>query len=435
MTKRSRRLFLSIGINSTGYLGTSWKARKGNRLDFVDYDYYLGLTRKAHAARFDAVFFSDHPALMLDTEVRPLHSFEPLTLLTALAAQVPDVGLWFTGTTSYNSPYNLARRLQTLDHISGGRIIFNAVSSFNPAVAANYGNDPLPPREARYRKADEFMQLLDELWGSWDLKREGAVPEGRLWDNSSAHAVNHQGEFFNVAGPLNVPRGPQGRPVIAQAGASGDGIEFAARHGELIYCSLLSKQAAFEFGGKLRQRAAELGRPANAIKMFPALVPIAARTEAEARERLYAVTGAGTEEGLIAKFAQEHGLDGPNFDPDAPLDESHFAATPGQQRPVGFTQSIFEVIRLEKVSTRQLVNRLEGGHRLVVGTPDKIADTIIDWWESGAADGFNIQAAALPDELDSFAELVVPILQDRGVFPRDYDGSTLRERFDLPFPS
>src|SRR5665213_2694962 len=127
---RKRRLYLSIGINSTGYLGTSWKARRGDRLDFVDYQYYLGLARKAHDARLDAIFFSDHPALMLDAAQRPLHSFEPLTLLTALAAQVPDIGLWFTGSTSYNSPYNLARRLQTLDHISGGRVIFNAVSSF-----------------------------------------------------------------------------------------------------------------------------------------------------------------------------------------------------------------------------------------------------------------------------------------------------------------
>jgi alkanesulfonate monooxygenase SsuD/methylene tetrahydromethanopterin reductase-like flavin-dependent oxidoreductase (luciferase family) len=168
--------------------------------------------------------------------------------------------------------------------------------------------------------------------------------------------------------------------------------------------------------------------------MFPALVPIVARTEAEARERLYAVTDAGSEDGLIRKFVKDNGIDPSGFDPDAPLDEALFAAKPGQQRPVGFTQSIFELIRLEKVSARQLVNRLEGGHRVVVGTPETVADTIIDWWQDGAADGFNIQAAALPNELDSFAELVVPILQDRGVFPREYDGTTLRERFDLPFP-
>jgi FMN-dependent oxidoreductase (nitrilotriacetate monooxygenase family) len=434
MAAGRRRLYLSVGINSTGYLGASWKARRGNRLDFVDYGYYLALTKAAHAARFDAVFFSDHPALMLDTSQRPLHSFEPLTLLTALAAQVPDIGLWFTATTSYNAPYNLARRLQTVDHISGGRIIFNAVSSFNPAVAANFGGDPLPPREDRYRKADEFMRVLYALWESWDLKREGGVPDGRLWDGASAHAIHHEGEFFTVAGPLNVPRGPQGRPVIAQAGASDGGIEFAARHGELIYCSLLCKEVALAFGAKLRRRAAEVGRPSNAIKLFPALVPIVARTEAEARERLYAVAAAGTEAGLVRQFAVEHGLDGPDFDPDAPLEESHFAAKPGQQRPVGFTQSIAELIRCEKVSTRQLVNRLAGGHRLVVGTPETVADTIIDWWQNGAADGFNIQAAALPDELDSFAELVVPILQERGIFPRDYDGTTLRERLDLPLP-
>ena len=210
MTTYKRRLNLNVGINTTGYLTGAWKYRTGTRYDITDPDYYLRLTQLAHRGRFDSVFFSDHPALMTDPNSRPFHTIDPLILVTALAAQVPDIGFVATMSSTYNSPYNLARRTQSTDIISGGRLIVNIVSSFNPNVAANFGSEPLPPREVRYAKATEFLDVAKKLWASWDPRREGDVPPERFWDAAQAHTIDHEGAYFSVRGPLNVPRGPRG---------------------------------------------------------------------------------------------------------------------------------------------------------------------------------------------------------------------------------
>lgn len=290
----TRRLFLTVCINSTGYVSGSHRLGAGSPLRFADYEHYLNATKIAHQGVFDAVFLSDHPALMTDPSQRPLHSLDPIVLFTALAAQVPDIGFELTASSTYNSPYNLARRVATLDAISGGRTIVNIVSSFNPAVAANFGSAPLPPRDARYRQAHEFMAVFNGLFESWEL-RASASPEA-AWDASGARRLDHKGEFYSVAGPLNVPVGPQGRPVIAQAGASNDGIDFAAAHGEIIYCALLSLQAAKEFGSEVRTRAQRSGRSRSAVKIVPGLVPVLGRTRKEALERHEAISETGSEE-------------------------------------------------------------------------------------------------------------------------------------------
>lgn len=424
-----RRLYLTAGINSIGYVGGAWRL-SAEPLAFADYRHYLAATRIAHDGILDAIFLSDHPALMTDAAQRPLHSFDPLTLFAALAAQVPDIGLELTASSTYNSPYNLARRVATLDHISGGRTILNIVSSFNPAVAANFGAAPLPPREARYRQAHEFMDVLGALFDSWALAPSSDGTQA--WDSEGARPIGHRGEFYTVAGPLNVPRGPQGRPVIGQAGSSEAGLDFAAAHGELIYCSLLSRGAAHAFSADIRRRAAARGRNPQALKIVPGLVPVIGRTEAEALERHEAISETGSEEGLLRRFALQAGLDPDGLDPDAPLSEELFTADPDQQRPVGFTQALADLLRHERLSARQFVRRLEGGHRLIAGTPDTIADDIVSWWESEAVDGFNILPPVLPDDLSAFVEHVVPRLQAKGVFPKHYEGSTIRERFHLP---
>lgn len=218
MSKTKRRLNLNVGINTTGYLANAWKYRSGDRHDINDIGYYRRLTELAHKGRFDAVFLSDHPALLTDPASRPFHTIDPLILSTSLAAQVPDIGFVATVSSTYNSPYNFARRTQSIDLVTGGRLIVNIVSSFNPNVAANFGNDPLPPRSERYAKATEFLDVAKKLWSSWDPRREGEVPEERFWDAATAGSIDHEGQYFHVKGPLNVPRGPQGHPVIAQAG-------------------------------------------------------------------------------------------------------------------------------------------------------------------------------------------------------------------------
>jgi len=432
MTATDRRLYLAASINSTGWAGSSWSwpGTQWNR--FNDYRHYLRAAQLAHDGVLDAVFVSDHTALQKDNRSRPLHSFDPTVLFAALAAAVPDIGFVLTASSTYNAPYNLARRLATLDAISGGRLIWNVVSSFNPDIAANFGAAPLPPRADRYRRADEFIRVVKQLWLSWD-RPAGDRPEGELWNESTARRIDHHGEFFDVAGPLNVPIGPQGHPVICQAGASDAGLDLAARHADLVYASLLGKQAAFDYGVEVRRRAAAHGRDPGTIRLLPGLAVVIADTREEANHRHEALNGAGGEEGLIAQFANRFGLTG-TIDPDAVLDPALFAHRQQQDGAVGFIKAFHDLAATEEVTLRQLVRRA-GGHRTVVGTPRDIADAIIDWWAAGVADGFIVHTPVLPEDLERFVAEVVPILQSEGVFPTEYREPTIRERFRLPFPA
>lgn len=434
MTSTKRKLNLNVGINTTGYLGNAWKYRTGNRHDITDPDYYRRLTELAHKGLFDAVFFSDHPAMMTDPNGRPFHTIDPLILCTALAAQVPDIGFVATMSSTYNSPYNLARRTQSTDIISGGRLIINIVSSFNPNVAANFGSEPLPPRNQRYAKASEFLDVTKKLWASWDPARECDVPEDLFWDATSAHTIDHHGTYFTVKGPLNVPRGPQGHPVIAQAGASEGGIDLAARHGEIIYCNILSRPAGQAFGKKVRDRAVAFGRDPAGIRIVPGLVVILGETREEALRKHELFSGAGTEDGLIARFVKENGIDPDGFDPDAILDAERFIPDPNRLQAVGMGLGLSDLLTHEKLTAREAVRRSEGHHRLLLGTPEEVADGIIDLWADGTVDGYTLQPPRAPDDIEEFVEKVVPILQDRGIYRTRYEEKTVRERYGLPFP-
>lgn len=428
-----RRLHLTVGINSTGYIGSSW-SWPGTRWDrFNDFEHYLRAARLAREGVLDAVFVSDHTALQKDPTTRPLHTFDPIVLFSALAGAVPDIGFVLTASSSYNSPYNLARRLASLDTISGGRLVWNVVSSFNPDIAANFGSAPLPARSERYRRADEFLDVVTKLWQSWDAPGD-IPPPGGLWNELTARPVEHHGEFFDVAGPLNVPVGPQGHPVISQAGASAAGVDLAAKHADLVYAALLSKPAARRYRDQLRERAAHHGRDPGSIRLLPGLVPVIGRTREEALRRHEALHASPGEDQLIADFVQRSGLAGRQVDPDAVLDPAWFAWTEDQFAPVGFIRAFADLAANEEITLRQAVRRYEGGHRLVVGTPEQVAEDILDWWRDGTVDGFTLQPPVLPDDLEWFVRLVVPLLQDAGAFPRSYEETTIRDRFGLPVP-
>ncbi|MFB9952401.1 NtaA/DmoA family FMN-dependent monooxygenase [Rhizobium puerariae] len=435
MTSSTRKLNLNIGTNTTGYLPNAWKYRTGSRHDIYDPDYYRRLTELAHRGLFDAVFFSDHPALMTDPNGRPFHTIDPLILCTTLAAQVPDIGFVATMSSTYNSPYNLARRTQSTDIVSGGRLIVNIVSSFNPGVAANFGSAPLPPRSERYAKASEFLDVAKKLWSSWDPAREGDIQEGRFWDSTSAHTIDHAGEYFTVKGPLNVPRGPQGHPVIAQAGASEGGIDLAARHGEIIYCNILSRPAGQAFGRKVRDRAAAFGRDPSGIRIVPGLVFIIGENREEALRKHELYSGTGSEDGLLARFVKEYDLDPSTFDPDAILDAERFIPDPNRLQAVGMGLGLSDLLAHERLTARQAIRRSEGHHRLVLGTPEEVADAIIDLWSDGTVDGYTLQPPRAPDDIREFVEKVVPILQDRGVYRTRYEEKTVRDRYGLPYPA
>ena len=435
MTQQKRRLNLNVGINPTGYLPASWKYRSGSRHDLADPQHYLRLARLAHKGVFDAVFVSDMPLLRLEEDSRPPHIIDPLILATAITSQVPDIGFFATVSSTFNSPYNLARRSQSVDIMSGGRLAINIVSNFVPDVAANFGKEPLPPRDVRYPRAMEFLDVAKKLWASWDPRREGVVPEDRFWDVSTAHTIDHDGEYFHVRGPLNVPRGPQGHPVIAQAGASEGGITLAAKHGEILYCNILSAAAGKALGKKVRDRAASFNRDPSGIRLVPGLVTIIGETREEALRKHELFSGAGSEDGLLARFVKTHGLDPVGFDPDAPLNAEQFRPDSNRIQAVGFTLGLVDLLTHETLTARQAVRRSEGNHRLVLGTPEEVADQIIDLWADGSVDGYTLQPPRAPDDIEEFVEKVIPILQDRGVYPRAYEaGSTLRDRFGLPYP-
>ncbi len=435
MAQSKRRLNLNVGINPTGYLHEAWKYRSGTRHDIADPDYYLRLTRLAHEGVFDAVFVSDMPLLRLEKNSRPSQIIDPLILATALTSQVPDIGFVATVSSTFNSPFNLARRAQSVDIMSGGRLVINVVSNFVPEVAANFGKDPLPPRDVRYPRAIEFLDVVKKLWASWDPRREGEVSEEQFWDASSAHTIDHEGEYFHVRGPLNVPRGPQGHPVIAQAGASEGGIELAARHGEILYTNVLSGPAGRALGKKVRDRAATHGRDPAGVRIVPGLVAIVADSREEALRKHELFSGTGSEDGLLARFASAHGIDPADFDPDAPLDAARFVPDPKRIQALGFTLGLVDLLTHEKLTAREAVRRSEGNHRLVLGTAEEVADQIIELWADGSVDGYTLQPPRAPDDIEEFVRKVIPILQDRGVYPRAYEeGETIRDRYGLPYP-
>jgi FMN-dependent oxidoreductase (nitrilotriacetate monooxygenase family) len=435
MTQTKRRLNLNVGINSVGYLADGWKYRTGSVKDVADPEHYLRLARIAHKGVFDAVFVSDMPLLRLGPDARPGQTIDPLILATAITAQVPDIGFVATVSSTFNSPFNLARRAQSVDIMSGGRLVINVVSNFVEDVAANFGSDPLPPREVRYPRAVEFLEVAKKLWGSWDRRKEGPVPDDRFWDASSAHTIDHAGDHFHVRGPLNVPRGPQGYPVIAQAGASDGGIDLAARHGEVLYANVLSRGAGQALGKKVRDRAASLyGRDPSSIKLMPGVVAIIGETRAEALRKHELFSGAGSEDGLLKRFAKLYDIDLASFDPDAPLDAEYFRPDPNRGQALGFTLGLVDLLTHDKLTARQAVRYSEGHHRLVLGTAEEVADQLIDLWEDGTVDGYTLQPPRTPDDIEEFVDQVIPILQDRGVYPRAYEGGTMRDRYGLAYP-
>lgn len=279
------------------------------------------------------------------------------------------------------------------------------------------------------------MEVAKKLWASWDPRREGEVPEDQFWDASSAHTIDHDGEYYHVRGPLNVPRGPQGYPVIAQAGASEGGIDLAARHGEILYTNVLSGPAGRALGNKVRKLAASYGRDPSTIRIVPGLVPIIADSRKEALRKHELFSGAGSEDGLLARFAKTHGIDPADFDPDAPLDAERFRPDPNRIQALGFTLGLVDLLTHEKLTAREAVRRSEGNHRLVLGTAEEVADQIIELWADGSVDGYTVQPPRAPDDIQEFVEKVIPILQDRGVYPRAYkEGETIRDRYRLPYP-
>ena len=432
----ARAMHFNLFIMDTGHHEASWRLPGSYPLASIDIGYFERLARLAESVTFDSVFLADSPVLHSDPERRPSGPIEPLTLLTAAARATHHIGLIATASTSYNDPYNLARRFASLDHVSGGRAGWNIVTTAGDAAARNFGLDAQPAHAERYQRAAEFVEVAKKLWDSWEDDAIVADPERGVWaEAGKVHVIDHRGRFFQVQGPLNLSRSPQGHPLLVQAGSSEDGKDFAARHAEAVFTAQQTLADGQAFYADLKRRAGLAGRDPDRIKILPGLVPVIGSTEAEARQ-----LDAELDRLILAVQARDQlarlfGIEPAQLPLDRPLPDDLPAEAEIEGAKSRYTL-IIELARREKLTVRQLIGRLGGGrgHRTLAGTPEQIADTIELWGSRGAADGFNIMPAALPSGFELFAEHVVPILRRRGLIRREYEGATLREHYGLPRP-
>lgn len=431
-----RGFHLNLSLMTPGHFRHAWRLPHADPLAHLDVDHFRRLARIAEEAKIDAVFLGDMPAVHDRIEEAPGTGLDPLVLLGHLAATTTHLGVIVTSSTTYNSPYNLARRFQTLDHVTKGRAAVNIVTTGTAAAAANFGLAAHPDRETRYRRAHEFLEVVTGLWDGWE---PGAIvadkARGRYADRSRIHRLDHRGEFFTVAGPLPVPAGPQGRPVIVQAGGSPGGRALAGRFADVVFTAAQTREQAVAFREDIRRRAAEAGRHPDEVKVSLGVVVLTAATEAEARRREQELYATLPVERLTGVFLRNLGLPAGAFGPDDPITEADLPAViPDAAFSAGFSASLRALIAAAPRTPRELIQRSAGGsgHRLLVGSAEQVADDLADWFAAGAADGFTIMPADASVDFANFATLVVPILQERGLFPREYRHPTLRGRLGLP---
>ncbi|AOR34333.1 monooxygenase [Streptomyces fodineus] len=422
---------------NTGHHEASWRLPESDPYAHVDLKHYVRLARTAELGTFDSLFLADGPQLWGNLAQRPAGALEPLTLLTALATATEHIGLIATASTSYNSPYNLARKLASLDIISGGRAGWNIVTTAGAEAARNFGLSEEPPHAERYTRAAEFLDVALKLWDSWEDDAIVADKAAGVWgDDGKIHPPRHQGTYFSVAGALNVPRTPQGYPLLAQAGSSEDGKAFAARYAEAVFTAQQTIENAQAFYADLKSRTSRTGRDPGHIKVLPGIVPVLGSTEAEARAAEQVLEDHIVYDHGVARLESLLQLPSGTLELDAQLPDDLPPESAVEGAKSRYTL-VVELARRERLTVRQLIGRLGGGrgHLTFAGTPEQVADQIETWFTRGAADGFNIMPAVLPSGLDAFVEHVVPLLRARGLFRNEYGPrQTLRERYGLPRP-
>ncbi|RYF58521.1 MAG: LLM class flavin-dependent oxidoreductase [Comamonadaceae bacterium] len=427
-----RPLHLNLFIFGCGHHRAAWRHPASAADQLGDIRYYEALARTAERGKFDAVFFADG-ASMENVADGPRWFLEPLTMLAAMSRATTHIGLISTVSSTFYTPFHAARLVASLDHISGGRMGWNVVTSMFDAEARNHGYEAMPAHAERYSRAEEFVDVVLRLWDSW---RDDALPIDRAGDYGRVDAVRpilHRGEHFLVDGPLTVPRMPQGHAVLFQAGASAEGRDLAARRAEAIYAVAYDLDAAQAYYRDIKARVRAAGRT-DPVPIMPGLVTYVGSTEAEARIKqrdLDELLPAATSLRQLGTFVQQDCM---NWDLDAPVPD--LPALETFTGPKGRYGTILRIIETERPTVRQLLGRLAagGGHCTMVGTPEQIADRMVQWVDNEGADGFNLMPPALPGGIDDFVDHVVPVLQKRGRFRTDYTTTTLRGHLGLARP-
>ena len=398
---------------------------------------YRRFARTLERGKFDALFMADHLAVLnMPMEAlkrsHTVSSFDPLTLLPALAVETERLGLIATASTTYNEPYHIARKFASLDHISGGRAGWNLVTTANPDAALNFGHDEHMAHGGRYKRAREFFDAVTGLWDSWaDDAFVRDVESGIYFDPDRLRVLDHKGPELSVRGPLNIARPVQGWPVIVQAGSSEAGRQIAAETAEAVFSAPSTLDDGRRFCADVKGRMDRLGRNRDHLKILPGCFVVVGETVAEAREKRALLDSLVHYDSAVASLSIALGVDASRFDPDGPLPEipETEASKSGRERAIALG-------RREGLTVRQLAQRLGGYAGLaMVGTPATVADEMEEWLAADACDGFNVMFPYLPGGLDEFVDGVVPELQRRGLFRRTYEGATLRENLGLPRPA
>ncbi len=435
----SRKIRLGAFLPGAGQHIAAWRHPGSNEAGPLNFEHYKRLAQTAERGLFDAFFLADGLAANFGGVVGGGGSakavdFEPITLFSALAQVTEHIGFIATASTTYEEPYTLARKFASLDHLSQGRAGWNVVTTIGDQTARNFGRQQQLAAAERYDRAEEFVDTVKELWDSWEddaFVRDKA--SGRYFDPAKVHPPHHKGKHFSVEGALNVGRPPQGYPVIVQAGQSEPGLELAARTAEVVFTAQQSLEDAQAFYKDLKGRLARFGRSPDELRIMPGVSVYVGKTEEEARAKLQQLNDLiSPEEGLGLLAGLSGGVDLSSYPLDGPFPE-----LPKTIGWVSRQQMMVDIARKHNFSIRQLYQWVATarGHWTIVGTPTQIADQLQNWFENGAADGFNVLPPVLPASLDDFVDLVIPELQRRGLYRTRYEGKTLRENLALQRPT
>jgi alkanesulfonate monooxygenase len=416
---------------------TAWWRYPGSSPDAnFNLQHLVSFAQTLERGCFDAFFMADHLAVLnmpIDALKRSatVTSFDPITLLPALSMVTRHIGLIGTASTTFETPYLIARRFASLDHISGGRAGWNLVTTSNPDAALNFGMTEQMPHADRYRRGREFVDVVNGLWDSFaDDAFVQDQESGIFFDPDKMHVLNHDREFFSVRGPLNIARSPQGRPVVVQAGASDPGRQLAAETADMIFTVAQTLDDGRAFRDDIHARMSAYGRDPSQMRILPAALVVVGDTVDEAHERWARLDSLVNTESAMAALSIALGHDASTFDPDQPLPD-----IPESNQSKSGRERAISLARRDNLTVRQLAQRLGGyGGLSILGTPETIADEMEDWLTSGACDGFTVMFPYLPAGLNDFVGKVVPELQRRGLLRRRYEGSSLRDHLGLPYP-
>lgn len=421
-----RQLRLGAFLLGCGHHSAAWRHRDSPVEKLGDIKYYESLAQIAERGKLDAVFFADGHSVR-EPESGASWFLEPITALTAMARATEHIGLVTTVSTTFYTPFHAARLLASLDHISGGRAGWNVVTSMFDQEARNHGLGEMPDHAARYARADEFVDVALALWDSWSDDALLFDRQGRFADSSKIRRIDHHGTNFRVDGPLTVPRSPQGRPVLFQAGASEQGRDLAARRAEAIYSVAYDLPSARTYYADVKSRIDRAGRDSRSVAVMPGLVTYVGSSLAEARRKKAALDLLLPTEQSVRQLSLFTGQNCEEWDLDARVPS--LPPLESFTGPQGRYATILRIVEKDAPTVRELLGTLAagGGHATMIGTPESIADEMESWLHAGGADGFNLMPPTYPHGLEDFVDHVIPVLQARGLFRREYEGSTLRE--------